>query len=73
MTVNKPKVASSKWKIASINNPEGGQHLNLKRVQTRKMTAFQSIKELENKAEMFQYSHVLECNSFCCYICNYNV
>jgi len=47
MTVNKPKVASSKWRIASINNPEGGQHLILKTVQTRKITAFQSSKELE--------------------------
>jgi len=47
MTVNKPKIASSKWRIASMNNGEGGQHLILKTVQTRKITAFQSSKELE--------------------------
>jgi hypothetical protein len=47
MTVNKPKVASSKWRISTINNPEGGHHLILKTVQTRNITAFQSIKELE--------------------------
>jgi len=47
MTVKKPKATSSKWRIASFNNPEGGHHLILKTVQTRKITAFQSIKELE--------------------------
>jgi hypothetical protein len=52
MTVNKPKVASSKWRIVPIDNPEGGQHLILKTVKTRKITAFQSIKELEKYGKM---------------------
>jgi hypothetical protein len=47
MLVNKPKVSSSKWRIASVDKTEGGQHLTFKIVQTRKITAFQSIKELE--------------------------
>ena len=47
MTVNRPTVASSNQRIASINNPEDGQHLIHKTVQTRKITAVQSSKESE--------------------------